>query len=292
MAIEDGSAPLAPTAPPAPALSTKATASLVSGSISVFGLSIASANVIMQLSRLPVAYGVMESKVESGRVDRHPVKRLRTTLSYIVVALFGTAAEQETMRREVNRAHRHVRSAPTEPVPYNAFDRELQLWVAACLYWGLEDFRERMVGPFTPAEREAFYRHGARFGTTLQLRPDMWPADRAAFDDYWTASMDKVRMDATSRAYLRSLARLGFLPKPIGLLFGPFHEFITAGFLPPRFREEIGLPWNARRQAAFDRHVRLMARVNNALPAPLRQFPWNLYLRDVRRRIRTGRPIV
>ena len=33
------------------------------------------ANVIMQLSRLPIGHGVAESIVEGGRVDRHPIKR-------------------------------------------------------------------------------------------------------------------------------------------------------------------------------------------------------------------------
>jgi uncharacterized protein (DUF2236 family) len=33
------------------------------------------ANVIMQLARPGVGYGVMESRVESGRVDLHPIKR-------------------------------------------------------------------------------------------------------------------------------------------------------------------------------------------------------------------------
>ncbi len=39
------------------------------------------ANVIMQLARPGVGYGVLESRVESGRVDRHPIKRARTTFT-------------------------------------------------------------------------------------------------------------------------------------------------------------------------------------------------------------------
>ena len=50
----------------------------------------AAANVVMQLGNPGVGYGVAESKVDSGNVLRHPWKRLRTTLSYLVIALFGT----------------------------------------------------------------------------------------------------------------------------------------------------------------------------------------------------------
>ena len=51
------------------------------------------ANVIMQLARPGVGYGVMESRVESGRVDLHPIKRARTTFTYLAVALAGTDAQ-------------------------------------------------------------------------------------------------------------------------------------------------------------------------------------------------------
>lgn len=33
------------------------------------------ANIVMQLARPGVGYGVVDSKVESGRADLHPVKR-------------------------------------------------------------------------------------------------------------------------------------------------------------------------------------------------------------------------
>ena len=44
------------------------------------------ANVIMQLGWREVGYGVVESSVDSGNVMLHPWKRLRTTISYLVVA--------------------------------------------------------------------------------------------------------------------------------------------------------------------------------------------------------------
>src|ERR1700742_3186494 len=50
------------------------------------------ANVIMQLARPGVGYGVMERRVESGRIDLHPIKRARTTFTYLVVAVAGSDA--------------------------------------------------------------------------------------------------------------------------------------------------------------------------------------------------------
>lgn len=263
---------------------------LIHASISGMSLAAASANIVMQLSRLPVGHGVAHSKVESGRVDRHPAKRTRTTLSYIAVAMLGTDAERVAMRREVNRQHRQVRSA--EPVPYNAFDRDLQLWVAACLYYGYEQIVTMIYGPPSPEALATLYRHGARFGTTLQVTEDQWPADRAAFQEYWDASLDRIETDETTRRFLLDLAALKFLPAPVRVPLAPLNQLLTAGFLPPRFRDELGLPWTAADQRRFDRFTGIAARLHRVLPSAARQFPFNVYLWDTRRRIRSGRPIV
>ncbi|MEV4259468.1 oxygenase MpaB family protein, partial [Spirillospora sp. NPDC049652] len=261
---------------------------LVSGPSLVAG----GANVIMQLSRLPVGLGVVESPVESGRIDRHPVKRTRTTLTYLVVAMLGSAEERAWMREQVDRQHRRVHSAPGAPVRYNAFDRELQLWVAACIYWGVEDVYRRFYGEPSEAAVAEFYRHGRRFATTLQVPDDMWPADRAAFEEYWRDGLGKLGSTPETRAYLRGLAKAAFLPRPVQRLVGPANRLLTVGFLPPEFRAEMGFGWTARDQRAFDAAVRMIALANRTMPRPLREFPFNVYLWDFRRRMRTGRSFV
>ena len=107
------------------------------------------ANVVMQLARPAVGYGVVESTVESGQVMRHPFRRIRKTIAYLSVAFMGTSEERQICRREVNRSHVGVRSTAGSPVSYSAFDPRLQMWVAACLYRGVID-----TGPsFWPAAR-------------------------------------------------------------------------------------------------------------------------------------------
>ena len=266
------------------------------------GLSLAAggANVIMQLARLPVGRGVAESRVDSGRVDRHPIKRLRTTTTYLLIAMLGTEEERAELRRQIDRVHALVRSRPGDPVAYNAFDPELQLWVAACLYKGLEDVH-RLFGP--PADErffdEVLYPHAARLGTTLQVTEDRWPSDRPAFEAYWKEGLAQVEMDDVTRAYLRGIADLRFMVAPLGRLGRPLRpllrpvgELMTGGFLPAVLREELGLPWDDRRQARFDRATRASAAVVRRLPGVLRRFPLDLYLRDAQHRLRTGRPVV
>jgi uncharacterized protein (DUF2236 family) len=67
---------------------------------------------------------------------------------------------------------------------------------------------------------------------------------------------------------------------------------ITAGFLPQRFRDEMRPPWDAAKQRRFDRLRAVSWTVNRLLPRFVRQFPFNVPLWGVDRRIRTGRPLV
>lgn len=161
------------------------------------------ANVVMQLARPGVGYGVLESRVHSGRADLHPFKRARTTFTYLAVANRGTDAQKA--------AFRHCAESMS-------------------------------------------------LATTLQVPPEMWPADRAAFDRYWVDSLERVHIDDAVRDYLYPIAanriRGVRLPRPVREASENFALLMTTGFLPQRFRDEMRLPWDPRRQARFDRMVR------------------------------------
>ncbi|MDT5409682.1 MAG: hypothetical protein QOG14_1902 [Mycobacterium sp.] len=254
------------------------------------------ANVIMQLARPGVGYGVLESRVESGRVDRHPIKRARTTFTYLAVATNGSDAQKAAFRKAVNGAHAQVYSTDESPVKYNAFDKDLQMWVAACLYKGAVDVYRTFIGEMDDETADRHYAEGMSLGTTLQVPAAMWPADRAAFDRYWQESLDVVHIDDTVREYLFPIAasrvRGVKLPGPLQRWSDGSALLITTGFLPQRFRDEMRLPWDAKRQRRFDRLMAVLRTVNHLMPRFVRQFPFNVLLKDLDRRIRTGRPLV
>lgn len=250
------------------------------------------ANVIMQLSWPAVGYGVTESKVESGQAMIHPLKRARTTSAYLAVALLGNEADRLAFRRAVDGQHRHVHSGPDSPVTYNAFSPRLQLWVAACLYYGMVDIITRTQGRPDERTADALYRHAARLGTTLQVRPEMWPADRRQFDRYWEQSLSHVHIDDSVRTYLMGLVGLENLPLPLRLILGSSMRFWTTGFLPPPFRTEMRLRWSQHDQDRFDRDLWLLGRLERGLPPALKALPLKLLLLDARLRLAMGRPLV
>jgi uncharacterized protein (DUF2236 family) len=70
-------------------VSTTATASSEDAVLGI-GLLSGAANVIMELAQPGVVgHGVRESRVESGRTDRDPIKRAITTVTYLAGARHG-----------------------------------------------------------------------------------------------------------------------------------------------------------------------------------------------------------
>ncbi len=250
------------------------------------------ANVIMQLASPGVGYGVLESPVDSGNVYKHPFKRARTTGTYLAAATIGTDADRALIRSEVDRVHALVRSKSSSPVSYNAFDPRLQLWVAACLYRYYVDQHEFLYGPLDDEAADAVYQDAKKLGTTLQVREDLWPPDRIAFDEFWKRSLDELRIDPPVRAHLYGVAAMAFLPAPLRLLAGAFNLFATTGFLPVEFRAHMALPWSAGQQRRFEWLLTALRVADRVIPRQVWILGYELYLRDMRSRARRGKRVV
>jgi uncharacterized protein (DUF2236 family) len=250
------------------------------------------ANVIMQLASPAVGYGVLESPVDSGNVYKHPLKRSRTTGYYLAAATVGTDADRALVRKEIDRVHAMIRSTASSPVSYNAFDPRLQLWVAACLYRYYIDQHEFLYGPLEDAAADAVYQDAKKLGTTLQVREDMWPADRIAFDEYWKRSLDDLRIDPPVRDHLYGVAAAVFLPTPLRQLLGPVNLFATTGFLPQEFRTHMRLPWTREQQRLFELLLLSLRIADRVIPRDFWLFWYELYLRSMRTRARLGRRVI
>ncbi|QNG19641.1 DUF2236 domain-containing protein [Rhodococcus triatomae] len=248
----------------------------------------AAANVAMQIGWPEVAYGVMESKVESGALMHHPWKRARTTTQYLAVAILGTDEERRAYREAVNGAHRHVRSDENSPVRYNAFNRDLQMWVAACLYLGFEDTFQLLHGRMSDEDLEHFYRNASTLGTTLQVTEDMWPATRADFDRYWNSACERVTYDEKTKQFVEDLIGLEMIARPIRAPFRNLLRFLTIGTLAPYFREQLGFEWTEDDRRRFEHLFIFVSFVNRFLPKFIRHGGSFMLMRDLRRRIRKG----
>ncbi|MFL6159217.1 MAG: oxygenase MpaB family protein [Marmoricola sp.] len=265
--------------------------SLLGQGASIFTALSGTANVVMQLSRPEIGYGVKDSKVTEGSLFGNPRRRRRTTVGLLAVAVLGTAAERAAYRNAVNGSHARVRSEPGEQPAYTAFDPELQRWVGACIYKGFEESREYTFGPLRGAEREEFYRQGVIFGGMLQMPAALWPADRDAFETYWRDGLSRARIDADVREYLFRVIRLEYLGRPVPTRLLALRRWLVTGYLPAELRAQMGLEWDPQQQRRFVRFNRFLGRIVRRLPAHRRQWPFTRSIADIRARMSDGRAL-
>jgi uncharacterized protein (DUF2236 family) len=230
--------------------------------------------ILLQLAMPAVGRGV----ANHSDFASDPLRRLRHTLTYLYVLVYGSDDEVARITAYVDRAHGPVHSRPGDRAPsYDAFDPRQQLWVAATLYDSALAVYTAVFGELAPDDAESLYRQYAVIGTALQMPAELWPQDRAAFSRYWAQSVRELRVDDDVRAVARALLYPAGAPLWIRALM-PAVRFLTAGFLTPPVRSSFDLRWNAGRQRLFDRTVRALAVVYPRLPAWLRHWPARHYL--------------
>ena len=235
---------------------------------------------LMEIALQPVGHGV----ADHSRALRDPIGRFRNTTAYIYLVAFGTPEERDAVIRMVNRAHRPVRSAPGAEVEYTAFDPQLQLWVAGCMFYGGRDMWQRMFGPMGEAASERLYREFQTYGTSLQVPPELWPPDRAAYDSYVERVLDGIVIDQRVRDYGAALLDPAGHPlatRPVFRLV----RFLTVGLLPDELRDAYGFAWSPADRRRFDRLMRAGSRVHRATPRRVRELPKGLLLRASRRAV-------
>ena len=222
----------------------------------------AGAAVLRQMMHPGVGAGVAEHSATLTQ----PLSRLRSTMDYIYVVVLGNDAERARIAEKVNRAH-----VPVHSENYNAFDPQLQLWVAATLYKGSVELFELFNGPLDEESHTRIYQQAAIYGTTLQVEADMWPADRAAFSAYWEQSIASFTVAEPVRQYVQQLLNGGAAPWYVKILM-PLQKFVTRALLEPQIREQFGLSWSARDEKRWQLMLRMVRWIYSITPVTIRHL--------------------
>jgi len=219
--------------------------------------------------------GVGRGVARHSQTLRRPFSRLRATMSYIYAVSLGTDEDRATIARHVNRAH-----VPVQGEGYSAFDRDLQLWVAATLYRGGLEMYELFVGPVPESSREPLYRQAWTFGRTLQVADEQWPPTADAFDAWWESRQSALRVDEEVRSYLHAVLGNGapwYLRPAL-----PLQAFVTRAMLPPHLRQMFALPWTPADEKRWQRFRRWAPRLYWLQPRWVRHLPAHYFLRKLR----------
>lgn len=256
------------------------------------GLGNGVANIIMQLALPPVGHGVNESRVESGSPRRHPIKRARTTGQYLVVAALGDDRDRDRLRAEIARVHADVHSTENSPVNYSGNARELQKWVAACLFQFYTDQYQLLYGPLNEHALDTLTRNAAPLATGVNVPASAWPQTWREMQEYRREMQPKLSIAPEVRADFESLADLTFLGEAQGFpgyavarILGPLFHFVTRATLPPAYRGLMGWDWTESDQRWWNRILTLLRLGDIVNPYFMRSL-YRLSLLDLRVRNR------
>lgn len=224
--------------------------------------------ILLQVADPVVAAGVHRHSDFSN----NPLARLHNTLTFVYAVMLGTEEEARQIAAHVTRAHAPVRGAA---------DARHQLWVAATLYDTAIRVHRAIFGPVDDEAADVIYRDYAKLGTVLQVPPDAWPADRAAFAEYWSRTLTGLRVTDEARRIAHDLLHPNIAP--LWLRAGlPLAGLLTASLLPATLRRAYGIEWSrARRRRALVAWgvIRSIVRI---LPPGIRTWPAKHYLRRLR----------
>jgi uncharacterized protein (DUF2236 family) len=232
---------------------------------------------LLQLAHPAVAQGV----AEHSDFERDPMRRLVGTLTYLYVLAFGTEEEIARIAREVGAAHRPVHRTDG-PVPYDARDTGLQLWVAATLYDTTVQVSELVLGPLTQETADEVYRQSARIGTALGMPAADWPADRAAFREYWDQTVASLEVSPAARRVAWSVLHPRNVPLAVRLGM-PLARLVTAGLLPESVAGGYRVRWTPGWRRRYVRAVAVLRAVYPRVPLALRRLPSRVVLERYRR---------
>lgn len=120
----------------------------------------------------------------------------------------------------------------------------------------------------------------------------MWPATRADFERYWNLGCERVVIDERTKQYLIDLVNLQMIAWPIRLVFRNLLRFLTVGFLPPIYRDQLDLEWTEDDRRRFEHLFIFVSFVNRFIPRSIRQAGNTIQMHDIRRRIKASKNLV
>lgn len=240
------------------------------------------AAILLQLAHPLVAAGVDEHS--DFRED--PAGRLHSTFRYVHRITFGDADQAVETAQIVRRMHDRVRGTLRESVgdfpagsEYHANRPDLLLWVHATLVDQALLGYEKLVGPLTRSEKEAYYRESKTFARLFGVPDGELPENLREFYEYFEATVDgTLAVGPRGKRLQRQLFHANRFAMPV-------QYFLAGGFLPDRVRRLFELPWSSTMQGVFNGVCGGVRRLLPAVPGILR------YVRKYRhrRRVLEGR---
>jgi uncharacterized protein (DUF2236 family) len=190
---------------------------------------------LLQLAHRSIAQGVHDH----SNYENRPLDRLFGTLYATSAVVFGSRADADQIGKAIGHLHTKVNGPG-----YSALNPDLLCWVNATLLGTAVQLYQRIIRPLSTTELDEFVADsrlvGEVFGCPLEAQPATW----AEFDRYWDDTVTSLTVGDTARRVSGSLLSGRGLPlRPMWVPSLSVARALTAATLPPRLRDEYGLPW-------------------------------------------------
>lgn len=220
----------------------------------------------MQIAHPHVAQGVAEHS--NNKVD--PIGRLQRTFRAVHKIVFGTVDDALEAAMHSRRMHKPVQgTTPTEAGAfgrgsrYHANRSDLLLWVHATLIEGAILGHERFIGPLSRDDKFGLYEEFKIFGRCFGIPQKDYPATYADFSAYYRDMIDnQLAVSPAGREVGHDILYSSGYYK----FASPLVVLLAAGMLPPRLRQEFGMPWNRAMDLAFAQVAKGYRRARKVMP--------------------------
>jgi uncharacterized protein (DUF2236 family) len=206
---------------------------------------------------------------------QNPIARFHNTFRIVFTMNFGSVSQAFAAARSLHQLHSGIHGELPAPVGryaqgsrYKANHIPALRWVFATLIDSAILAYECVLPPLTDAERATYYAESkvsaALFGIPASELPDDWAAFNAYFTD--TCNSDALGVDVSAISLAHNLL------SGAGSWIRPPHwfRFLTAAWMPPRFRAEFELEFGPREERAAQSARNWLPRLYRRLPATLR----------------------
>jgi uncharacterized protein (DUF2236 family) len=226
---------------------------------------------LLQLAHPWVAAAI----AQHSRTSTDPIGRFHRTFNTVFTMIFGSTSQALAAARNLHRHHAEISGTLAERAgafvvgsSYRANDVAALRWVHATLIESALVTYQLVCPPLSIEDRERYYAETRLFAALFGIPQTALPASWADFTGYvesmFRSDILAVRGDARSIA-AELLLGAGTCWRP------PFwYRALTARLLPPRLRDEFGLPYGAREHRSAERALAVLRCVYPSIPACLR----------------------
>jgi uncharacterized protein (DUF2236 family) len=226
---------------------------------------------LLQLAHPWVAAAI----AQHSRTLADPIGRFHRTFKTVFAMVFGTTDQALAAARNLHRRHAEISGILKEGTGafaagslYRANDIAALRWVQATLTDSALVAYQLVNPPLSIADREDYYTEARLFAALFGIPQGALPQSWSDFADYFDAMLRSDSIGVSDGA--RGIAAQLFSGGATRWRVPPWYRRLTTRLLPPRLRQEFGLPYGPSEQRSAERALRLFRYLYPRMPAGLR----------------------